>query len=231
MPGRLVLYNDSSFIKDMESIFPNINKLNIKDIQNYNIAPTNTLNVLLNNNTYINASFGFISSWAKDMKNININARSESLFEKVTFRESFKYKRCLIPINGFYEWEKKDKEKIPYYIQSSNNDYLVLAGLYNEFYDEKTNQIIINVCIITTEPNEIIKRIHDRMPVILDKKDCFTYLNKESSLKEVNDLFKTYPSELIVMNEVSKEVNKVSNNSKELINEFKNIVYKQESLF
>ena len=231
MPGRLVLYNDINFIKDMNNIFPNINAVDIKKIQNYNIAPTNTINVLLDTYIYTNASFGFISSWAKDMKNININARSESLFEKVTFRESFKNKRCLIPVNGFYEWEKKDKEKIPYYIKSSKNDYLVMAGLYNEFYDEKTNQVIINVCIITTEPNDVIKKIHDRMPVILPIKDCFTYLNKNSTLKEVNDLFKTYESKLITLHEVSKEVNKVSNNNSELIKEFKNILYKQESLF
>ena len=217
MPGRLAIFDDSSFKNEARKIFLDVkNRLGaIKP--NYNTAPTHLVPVLLNTKEYVYAHFGLVPSWAKDKKSININARSETLFEKKSFRDSFKSKRCLIPVNGFYEWEKRDKEKIPYFIKAKNDDCFALAGLWDEWFDETTGKSILSVALITTQPNDMIEKIHDRMPVILDKKYWNLWLNNDSSLEELNKLFSAHPSEMMHMYEVSSLVNKVSNNSKECV--------------
>jgi putative SOS response-associated peptidase YedK len=104
VPGRLAIYDDKSFKKDSLNLIKN----DMVDVltPSYNISPTLAIPVLLNNGNYLYAHFGYLPSWVKDKKSMNINARSESIFEKQAFRDSFKSKRCIIPINGFYEWEK-----------------------------------------------------------------------------------------------------------------------------
>jgi|LGOV01.1.fsa_nt_gb putative SOS response-associated peptidase YedK len=217
MPGRLALFDDSSFRNEARIIFTNI-KNKIRTLKpTYNIAPTHTIPVLLNTKIYVNAHFGLIPSWAKDKKSININARSETLFEKNSFRDSFKSRRCLIPINGFYEWEKKEKEKIPYFIHPYNEGCFVLAGLWDEWIDGSTGETIIGVALITTEPNDAILKIHDRMPVILDKKNWATWLDEKTKIDDLNRLLTPCSNKIIIMREVSSLVNSVSNNSKECI--------------
>jgi len=217
MPGRLALYDDSSFRKDARVIFPNIkNKIRILNPK-YNIAPTHMIPVLLDTKIYTTAHFGLIPSWAKDKKSININARSETLFEKSSFRDSFKSRRCLIPINGFYEWEKKEKVKIPYFIHPKDEGCFALAGLWDEWFDSSTGETIIGIALITTEPNEAILKIHDRMPVILDKKDWTAWLDEKTKIDDLNRLLTPCSSEITMMREVSSLVNSVSNNSKECI--------------
>ncbi len=125
MPGRLAIFDDKSFKRDVEKLIKNDMVVNL--YQNYNTAPTLPIPVLLNNGNYLYAHFGYLPSWAKDKKSMNINARSESICEKTTFRDSFKTKRCIIPVNGFYEWEVKDKEKVPYFIKNINADYFALV--------------------------------------------------------------------------------------------------------
>ena len=195
------------------------------------MAPTHLLPVLLNTHVYSNAHFGLIPSWAKDKKSININARSETLFEKKSFRNSFKSKRCLIPVNGFYEWEKIGKDKFPYFVQSVDDGGLVFAGLWDEWYDVIKNEKIISVALITTQSNEKIAKIHDRMPVILDSKHWETWLDKDTSLEELNKLFLSCSSEILKLDEVSSFVNPVKNNTPECIKPFKREPPIQETLF
>jgi len=231
MPGRLVIYDDSFFRTAAKKIFNNV-KNNIGHIKpTYNLAPTHLLPVLLNTSIYTYAHFGLIPSWAKDKKSININARSETLFEKMSFRESFKSKRCLIPVNGFYEWEQIDKEKFPYFVQSMNSGGFVLAGLWDEWYDVIKNEKIISVALITTRPNEKISKIHDRMPVILDSKHWKTWLDNKTSLEELNKLFLPSSSEQLKLDEVSSFVNPVKNNTPECIKPFKREAPIKETLF
>ena len=231
MPGRLAIFDDSFFRIEAKKIFTNV-KNNIGHIKStYNLAPTHLLPVLLNTSVYTYAHFGLIPSWAKDKKSININARSETLFEKMSFRDSFKSKRCLIPVNGFYEWEKIDKEKFPYYVQSMNDGGFVLAGLWDEWYDVKKNEKIISVALITTQPNEKISKIHDRMPVILDSKHWKIWLDSNTSLEELNKLFVSCSSEQLKLDEVSSFVNPVKNNSLACIKPFKRETPIKETLF
>ena len=226
MPGRLSIYNDKAFKKDAISLIQNdmIGELNPR----YNIPPTTAIPALLNNGNYLYAHFGYLPSWASSKASININARSETIFEKKTFRDSFKYRRCIIPINGFFEWEKEDKEKTPYFVSDIKNDYLALAGIWDEYFDIELNMKIVTVALITCDANEKLGKIHHRMPVVLEKKDFTTWL-KNDDLKEVNKLFNIYPNEKIKMYEVTSEVNKVLFNEASCIDEVKKIEKKEES--
>lgn len=231
MPGRLAIFDDTAFKNEARKIFTNVKNKVGTLTPSYNIAPTHLIPILLNSKVYTNAHFGLIPSWAKDKKSININARSETLFDKKSFRDSFKHKRCLIPVNGFYEWEKKDKTKIPYFIQNQKDDCLTLAGLWDEWFDISTGKKIISVALITTEPNEKILKIHDRMPVVLDKKDWAMWLDKNTSLNDLNRLFIPCACESIQMHEVSSFVNSVLNDNEKCIQKNDNSVMIQEGLF
>ncbi len=206
MPGRLSIYDDKAFKIDASSLIQNdmIQELNPR----YNIPPTTPIPALLNNGNYLYTHFGYLPSWASSKASMNINARSESIYEKKTFRDSFKYRRCIIPINSFYEWEKDDKEKTPYLVSDIKNDYLALAGIWDEYFDKQLNMKIVTIALITCDANEKLGKIHHRMPVVLEKKDFATWL-KSDDIKEVNSLFKIYPNEKIDIYEVTNEVNKV----------------------
>jgi len=231
MPGRLAIYDDEIFKKDIQNIFENIQDTISILKPKYNIAPTIEIPIFLNNKVYTYAHFGLIPSWAKDKKTMNINGRSETLFEKSSFRESFKNKRCLIPINGYYEWKKdlETKQSIPYHIHPIKENYFALAGLWDEWYDSDTNMYILSCALITTEPNNTIAKLHDRMPVILDKKDWKLWLDETSSLKDLNKLFKPCDSSVTHIKKVSTLVNNVKNDNIECIVESK--VMEQRTLF
>lgn len=218
MPGRLSIYDDINFKEDIflkcGDFIDNIVSLK----KQYNIAPTLDIPVFLNTYVYTYGHFGLIASWAKNKKSININARSETLYEKVTFRESFKSRRCIIPINGFFEWKKDNETSIPYLIKSKEKRYLALAGIYSYFFDFIKNENILTIALITIQPNEIVEKIHDRMPVILNEKDWSLYLDNNTSLEEVNKLFVACDSRILSIKEVSTFVNKVSNQGIECIN-------------
>jgi putative SOS response-associated peptidase YedK len=216
MPGRLCIYEDKSFKEDAKQLIKNdmIGEL----VPKYNIPPTIAIPALLNNGNYLYAHFGYLPSWASSKASMNINARSESIYEKKTFRDSFKYRRCIIPINGFYEWAKEDKEKTPYLVSDIKNDYLGLAAIWDEYFDVDLNMKIVTVALITCDANEKLGKIHHRMPVFLDKKDFSTWLNS-TNINEINKLFKIYPNEKIKMHEVTSEVNKVLFNEPSCIHE------------
>lgn len=225
MPGRLAIYDDKSFKKDSFKLIKN-DMVGVLT-PSYNISPTLAIPVLLNNGNYLYAHFGYLPSWAKDKKSMNINARSESIFEKQTFRDSFKSKRCIIPINGFYEWEQKDKQKTPYFVKDKTSDYLALAGIWEEWFDISLNMKIVTVALITCDANEKLGKIHHRMPIILEKQDFDKWLYSDD-LQELNKLFKIYESEKINLYEVKQEVNKVLFNDISCIKALKKDTKKEE---
>lgn len=214
MPGRLAVYSDNTFKEDVKDFIKNdmIKEL----VSSYNIAPTLAVPTLLNNGNYLYAHFGYLPSWAKNRTSMNINARSESIYEKQTFRDSFKTRRCIIPINGFFEWKIEDKEKRPYFVKDLKADYFAVAGVWDEWFDSTLNMKIVTVALITCDANDKLSQIHHRMPVVLDKKDYKTWLYSEN-LAEVIKLFKIYRSEFIDIYEVTNEVNKVLFNSSSCI--------------
>jgi len=231
LPGRLAIYDDSSFKEDLKELFINFDEDVQTSIKKYNIPPTTNIPIFTNKFHYIKAQYGLIPYFSKDNKTININARSESVDIKKSFENSFRYKRCLIPLNGWYEWKDLGEYKKPYFIHSSLNNTLVGAGIYDEWYDNKQNKIIISVALLTCEPNDLIKKIHHRMPVLLDKQNYKDWLNLNSSNEKLKLLCKMYDNEKLKYHEVSNEVNKVSNDSINCIKEYYKKVYVQTSLF
>uniref|UniRef100_A0A7C3MKM6 Abasic site processing protein n=1 Tax=Dictyoglomus thermophilum TaxID=14 RepID=A0A7C3MKM6_DICTH len=190
----------------------------------YNISPDQPVPIVFQEspNKLEEMIWGFIPHWAKERpKERPINARAESLLEKAMFKDSFLKRRCLVPSDGFYEWKKVGKEKIPYYIKMKDNSLFAFAGIY-DIWISSEGKPIKTFTIITTEPNELIKKIHERMPVILSKEDEKIWVNKEE--KDVNkllSLLKPYPADEMEAYPVSKKVNNPQNDSEDLINPLK----------
>lgn len=162
--------------------------------------------------------WGLIPFWAKDKKMAykTINARSETAAKSPAYRAAFKHRRCLIPADGFYEWEKKGKEKKPYLFHMADWSNFAFAGLW-EHWEGEDGEVIESCSILTTESNDLIKKFHDRMPVILDH-DCYEpWLDTENiGVKEAQDFLRPHPGPFQAR-PVSKRVNNPSNDDKSLI--------------
>ena len=140
------------------------------------------------------------------------NARAESLAEKASFKGPFRAKRAIVPALGFYEWQREDNGKTPHYIQLEGEQPMGFAGLYDLWNDE-----VLSFTIITTTPNELMKHIHDRMPVILSPEDYDRWLDPSlTHAKEVEDLLKPYHGKMNATVVISA-VNSPKNNSPDLI--------------
>ena len=189
----------------------------------YNIAPSQPVLAIPNDERSAADFFiwGLIPMWAKD-PSIGarlINARSETLAEKPSFRGSFKYKRCLILADGFYEWKTVagKKTKIPYYIHLNDRRPFAFAGLWDSW--ESPDGSNLKTCtIITTEPNELMATLHNRMPAILHPRDYAKWLDPSPQTPEsLLPLLKPYPDDAMTAYPVSTLVNKPENDSPELI--------------
>ena len=203
MCGRYVVNNPVSKTSKLVK-----SAIQVEDIENYNAHPYQKLPVIKkykNGNTLENLKWGLIPSWAKnkDFKAL-INARLETIDEKISFKRLIKLKRCVAVADGFYEWKRNEKEKIPYYFLRKDKKTIFFAGIYEN--DE--------FCLITEEAKENVKEIHHRQPVIINETDINRYLNLELQgsifLKECKKTDLTFY-------EVSKDVNKPTNNSASLI--------------
>ncbi len=190
----------------------------------YNIAPAHMIDVVFEPETgriLSQLKWGLVPSWSKDASTSKglINARAETLTEKPSFREAFKSRRCIIPASGFYEWDKKSSGvKQPYYFYLKNKEVFGFAGLWEEWLDKETGELIETCTIITTEANEVLEPVHDRMPVILKTKDYDQWLDaKEKDTDKLQKLFLPYPASEMIAYQVSKTVNIPSNDSPELI--------------
>lgn len=233
MPGRLSMFNDESFKQDISKMFGSFKDTVGVINKQYNIAPTLNITIYTNTNVYTYAHFGLIPSWAKDRSSMQINARSETVFEKSSFKEAYKQRRCLIPLNGYFEWEKDavSKKSKPHFIVSTSGNYFTFAGIYESWYDNKLGETVLTCALLTTEPNEKIATLHDRMPVIIKSHQWNLWLNYRSSYSELNKLFAPLPSDKIKYYPVSNSVNSVKNDSMECIIENLETEPRQGTLF
>jgi putative SOS response-associated peptidase YedK len=162
-----------------------------------------------------------VPSWAKDISigNKLINARSESVHEKPSFRDSFKNKRCLIPATGFFEWRENPtkKKNDPYYIRTTNQPVFSFAGLWSSWTDKTTGAEVLSFTIITTEANEFLAEIHNRMPVILPENKESDWLNHTLDRDYIRSLMVSYPSDEMESFPVSTIVNSPRNDIPECI--------------
>lgn len=188
----------------------------------FNVSPGVQVPVVISENgrnKIVFMKWGFELKFGDGPAKQLINAMGETLSEKPTFKKLIQSQRCLIPATGFYEWMKTENGKIPHYIYLKEQKLFSLGGLWRL---EKTEdgQLIQTCVIITTEPNELMKPIHNRMPLIVGKLDEGVWLNSHDE-KIVSSLVKSYPSEAMQAITVSRKVNNVGNDSPDLIEEFK----------
>src|SRR5579884_4053338 len=187
----------------------------------YNIAPTqNVVSVLRNGSNHLDElRWGLIPAWAKDesIGSKMINARAETLAEKPSFKRLLRSRRCLIAADGFYEWKKEAGGKTPMYITMKDNEIFALAGLWDTWKNADGEQI--RTCtIITTEPNELLSTIHNRMPVILPVEAYDEWLDADlHDEHQLVSLLKSYPTDAMQARAVSRLVNNVQYDSAELI--------------
>ncbi|EMF46082.1 hypothetical protein B481_2668 [Planococcus halocryophilus Or1] len=188
----------------------------------YNIAPSQQVVAIVNDgdkNRLGQLRWGLIPPWAKDTKigYKMINARSETVAEKPSFRKAFKKKRCLVVADSFYEWQHKDGEKIPMRIKLKTGEPFAFAALW-ESWKAPDGQIVNSCSILTTAPNKLMESIHDRMPVILSKADEKTWLDpRVEDVETLKALLKPYQAKDMEAYRVSQEVNSPKNNKVELI--------------
>ena len=159
------------------------------------------------------ARWGLVPFWAKDpdFGARTINARSETAAQKPAFRAAFRYRRCLIPADGFYEWAGSGRKKQPFFIHLENGKPFAFAGLW-ESWTGADGSVLETCTILTTEANEKLSELHHRMPVILPEASYADWLNpRENRAKVLQPLLKPYPSEAFAYYPVSERVNSPRN--------------------
>jgi putative SOS response-associated peptidase YedK len=216
MCGRFVRKTD---VRDLFNVF-SAEALDSVLEPSYNIAPRQPIAVVMEEGKrkIVTMQWGLIPSWAKDPKigYKMINARSETILEKPSFRNAFKNRRCLIIADGFYEWKTQGKIKTPVYIYLKDASPFGMAGIY-EIWKPQAGEPIRTCSIITTEANEFMKSIHHRMPVLMDKKDHDTWLDPTTDEKTLVSLLKPFDPLKMQCHEVSTEVNSPFHNAEDCI--------------
>jgi len=185
----------------------------------YNVAPTDTLDVLVNNDTLTcePMRWGLIPSWTKPGKYSAplINARSETINEKRSFRQLIIAHRCVLPVTGFYEWRREAKQKTPFYVHAANERGLLLAAIYQPLKSNaagENNEVNdgAQVCVVTTEANQTMQAVHTRMPVLLTPEEAAIWLS-DCPADSINALMKPASNDALELTEVSSTVNSVKN--------------------
>lgn len=195
MCGRFILLTDLSII--MESF--DIQEVACDYEPGNNIFPGQQIAAVIHEdkNLLVDFRWGLIPSWAKDpsIGNRMFNARAETISEKPSFKNAFKKCRCLIIADAFYEWKTDGKKKIPIKIYMKSKEPFGFAGLF-EHWTSPEGQLINSCTIITTEPNELVKPIHDRMPVIVPKNEESAWIDPyNTDYRSLLTILKPYPSE------------------------------------
>jgi putative SOS response-associated peptidase YedK len=192
---------------------------NVADfVTSYNAAPQSfqpvvRLNRESGEREIVIMRWGLIPYWSKDEKigYSTINAKAETVATAPVFREAFKRRRCLVPADAFYEWQKLDaKNKQPFAIALKSGEPYGFAGLW-ERWTAKDDKPLETFTIITTDPNSVVEPLHTRMPVILEPKDYDRWLDCSDPANAPLDLLRSYPAELMTAWRVSKDVGNVRN--------------------
>jgi len=188
----------------------------------YNIAPTQPVGIVrikpeTAQREWALVLWGLIPSWAKDASigQKMINARAETVAEKPSYRAAFKRRRCLVPASGFYEWKKGASGKTPHFITTADESPFAIAGLWETWQSPDGGEL--STCtLLTTEANDLVSDLHDRMPVIIAPEDYAMWLGSgreetPEALASLRHLLRPYPDEKMQMWPVSTQVNNVRN--------------------
>ena len=194
----------------------------------YNIAPTQQAPVVrvatdASQREFVMLHWGLVPSWAKDPKmgNRMINARSETVATKPSFRAAFRRRRCLVIADGYYEWKKVGSQKQPFYIRSRDERPFAMAGLWEHWQapsPDETTSPLQSCTIITTQANDLTSDIHDRMPVILAAEDHGVWLDPQIEDRDrLETLLRPYDSDGLIADPVSRHVNSPRNDDPKCI--------------
>jgi putative SOS response-associated peptidase YedK len=201
----------------------------------YNIAPTQIAPVARaigagdNQREVVGMQWGLIPSWAKDpsIGSRMINARSETAAEKPSFRSAFKRRRCLVPASGFYEWKKLTNDRFgkggraakqPFYIYRADEQPLVMAGLWESWTDPESNKSLETYSILTTDANDQLRDLHDRMPAILEPEQFDAWIDPErEDAASLQSLLKPAADGVLAMHPVSTRVNSPKHDEPSLV--------------
>jgi putative SOS response-associated peptidase YedK len=188
----------------------------------YNIAPSDPAEILIENSgkrVLDTMLFGLIPHWAKDPKMAFscLNARAESVAEKPAFRTPFKRSRGLVLADGFFEWRREGKVKTPFFIQLKSKEPFGMAGLW-DVWKKPNGQEVKTFAIVTTEPNPMIEKIHNRMPVIVKPADIPLWLsNQVEEFRTLRSILEPFPDQDLQMTQVSTYMNNSRNKGPECI--------------
>jgi putative SOS response-associated peptidase YedK len=210
---------------------PGLRTLDIGFAARYNIAPTQNVLAIADFGEGLEGrllSWGLIPSWSTDGKGF-INARAETLEERPSFSESFRSRRCLIPADGFFEWRRSGREKRPFYIHSRTDAPWMFAGIWDTW--RNFNKLIVSCAIITTPANELVAELHNRMPAILPAELHAAWLDPATDRVELLRMLTPFPSSLMKIYPVSRNVNSVDNDTVDLITHVEVEVGQTPSLF
>jgi putative SOS response-associated peptidase YedK len=187
----------------------------------YNIAPQQSIGAVRtaeDGRELALLRWGLIPSWSKDPKIAFklTNARAETVAEKPSFRSAFKQRRCIIPASGFYEWKREAKQKQPFYIHPRGEELFSFAGLWETWHDPE-GEVIESCAVITTEANEVMRPIHDRMPVILDTEAESVWLDLHAPVEDLRCLLVPFASDRMEAYPVDPYVNNAKNQGPQCI--------------
>jgi len=223
MCGRFTITVTMDELKEYLSDYYDIDEMKSDIIvPRYNVSPGQDIISIINDGTKNRVGllkWGFVPSFAKDEKigYSMINAKSETLEQKVSYKPSFEHKRCVILADGFYEWKKEDKKKIPMRILMKDQSIFPIAGLWST-YVKPDGTKHFSTTIITTQANDLVSTIHDRMPVILTDESRKTWLNPRiTDLRLLSEILKPYEPEKMYSYPVSSLVNSSQNELPECI--------------
>jgi putative SOS response-associated peptidase YedK len=188
----------------------------------YNIAPTQPIPVIRQSpkepvRQISSMKWGLIPNWARDVSiaSSTINAKSETAAIKPAFRDPLKFRRCLIPADGFYEWKRNGASKQPYCFETGDGELFAFAGLWDG-WKNADGQWIKTCSILTTTPNAVTSAVHDRMPVILDRESYDWWLDPAmQNVAAVSELLKPYDARLMRSYPISMRINHVANDDED----------------
>jgi putative SOS response-associated peptidase YedK len=194
----------------------------------YNIAPTDETAVVrqrrepAGERSLSMLRWGLVPAWEKDLSKgaRNINARSETLLEKPSFRKPFERRRCLVLADGFYEWRKEGKSRIPFLIQRRDEAPFAFAGLWDRWWPDRADRarFVDTFTIVTTEANALLRPLHERMPVMLAPESHADWLDPDADPAELqHQLLRPAPEDLLAYVEVEPLVNNVKNDAPGLL--------------
>ncbi len=217
MCGRFSITGDLDFYAEYFGVDEVVTKPLEKS---WNVAPTDPVYVIAERDgerQLASMRWGLVPHWAPDTKSIHINARSETVATTAAFRDSFARKRCLIPADGFYEWEPAEQGRTPHWVYRADGHPMVFAGIWASRIDPKTEEWHRTCSIITTQAKGTISSIHDRMPVALVSSVWDAWLDRDlRDLETTNSLLQPIDPDAVMEHVVSRNVNSVRNNNPDL---------------